>query len=74
MPFDTTEIKDFDNLVLVIGADHMPANPPTLFIVRNLRQMAHKTPVIHVWKSAESFAHDRAQSLTVRGGLTEREI
>ena len=74
MPFETSEVRDFDNLVLVIGADHLASNPPTLFIVRNLRQAEHKNPVIHVWKSAESFANDRSQSLTVRGGLTEREI
>ena len=59
MPFDTSEVKDFDNLVLVIGADHLPSNPPTLFIVRNLRQAGHKIPVIHVWKSVESFQNDR---------------
>ena len=55
MPFVTSEVRDFDNLVLVIGADDMPGNPPTFFIVRNLRQAEGKTPVIHVWKSTESF-------------------
>ena len=74
MPFDTSEVKDFDNLVLVIGADHLLSNPPTLFIVRNLRQLEHKKPVIHVWKSTESFTNDRAQTLKMQGGLTEREI
>ena len=73
MPFETSEVKDFDNLVLVIGADHLTSNPPTLFIVRNLRQAGHKPPVIHVWKSKESFAENQA-SLHIRGGLTEREI
>lgn len=55
LPFETSEVKDFDNLVLVIGADNLVSNPPTLFIVRNLRQAEHKNPSIHVWKSSESF-------------------
>ena len=70
MPFETTEIKDFDNLVLVVGSDNLPANPPTLFIVRNLKQEKGRNPVIHVWKSKESFTYDRV----IKGGLTEREI
>lgn len=74
LPFETSEIKDFDNLVLVIGADNLPDNPPTLFIVRNLRQAENKTPVIHVWKSSESFAHGPQGGPMIKGGLTEREI
>ena len=82
LPFETSEIKDFDNLVLVIGADNLPENPPTLFVVRNLRQADGKTPVIHVWKSSESFSrgvgtlneHNRCNSALIKGGLTEREI
>ena len=37
LPYETSEVRDFDNLLLVIGADNLPDNPPTLFIVRNLR-------------------------------------
>lgn len=70
MPYETTEMKDFDNLVLVVGSDNLPQNPPTLFIVRNLRQLQGKSPVIHVWKSSESFKNQRV----IQGGLTEREI
>ena len=73
MPFETTEVHDFDNLVLAIGSDNLPENPPTLFIVRNLRQAEGKKPVIHVWKSSESFSNDRS-SAQIKGGLTEREI
>ena len=65
LPFETSEVKDFDNLVLVIGADNLVENPPTLFIVRNLRQAEHKIPCIHVWKSSESFANRRASSSVI---------
>jgi hypothetical protein len=37
LPFETSQVSDFDNLVLVMGADNLAENPPTLFIVRNLR-------------------------------------
>jgi len=71
LPFETSEVTDFDNLILVIGADNQPDNPPTLFIVRNLRQENGKTPVIHVWKSTESFSERNAM---IKGGLTNKEI
>ena len=70
-PFETTEIDDFDNLVLVMGSDNQAKNPPTLFIVRNLRKEGGKTPVIHVWKSLESFPE---RSAMIKGGLTNSEI
>lgn len=72
LPFETSEVNDFDNLVLVIGADNMPENPPTLFIVRNLRQSEGRNAVINVWKSSESF--DSVKGSVIKGGLTEREI
>ena len=70
-PFETSEIADFDNLVLVMGSDNQPQNPPTLFIVRNLRKEGGKNPVIHVWKSIESFPE---RSAMIKGGLTNSEI
>ena len=71
LPFETSEVSDFDNLLLVIGSDNLPENPPTLFIVRNLRQAGGRAPVIHVWKSTESFANNHSQ---IQGGLTNREM
>lgn len=71
MPFETSEVTDFDNIVIVMGNDNQTENPPTLFIVRNLRQEGGKTPVIHVWKSLESFP---GRSAMIKGGLTNREI
>ena len=71
MPFETSEFCDFDNLVVVMGDDGQTSNPPTLFIVRNLRQQGGKSPVIHVWKSVESF---EGRSALIKGGLTNREI
>ena len=70
LPYETSEVRDFDNLLLVIGSDNIPENPPTLFIVRNLRQAGGKNPVIHVWKSSESFDNHSM----IKGGLTNREI
>ena len=70
LPFKTSEVRDFDNLLLTIGSDNLPDNPPTLFIVRNLRQAGGRTPVIHVWKSSESFDNHSM----LKGGLTNREI
>ena len=70
LPYETSEVRDFDNLVLVIGSENLPDNPPTLFIVRNLRQEGGKTPVIHVWKSSESFNNHSM----IKSGLTNREI
>lgn len=72
MPFETSEVTDFDNVIVVMGNDDGKAdNPPTLFIVRNLRHEGGKTPVIHVWKSVESF---EGRSAMIKGGLTNREI
>ena len=58
MPLVTTELYDYENLVLVIGSDnssaHMP--PPTLLIVKNRIDGGNEfMPSISVWKSTESF-------------------
>ena len=58
MPLTTTELYDYENLVLVIGSDNASDRipPPTLLIVKNCFDNTETfMPSISVWKSIESF-------------------
>ena len=58
MPLKTTQLYDYEHLLLVIGADAASGQtpPPTLIIVKNaIKDGEGQSPQIIVWKSTESF-------------------